>query len=218
MDRATYLRRWSDLHGGADPTRPLVAGWLAMVHALATPLVRLRVTPNGVTLLGLAVACSVPALVALGPVGAIAGALVVAGSGVLDSLDGAVAVMTGRASRFGAVLDAVADRVSDAAFVAALWVAGAPAGWCVAAVAVAWLHEYTRARAGAAGMAEVGAITVGERPTRVIVVVAFLLAGQTAAGDQPWWYALGAGTLVVVGALGFIQLVAVVRRQLGERP
>lgn len=218
MDRATYLRRWSELHGGADPSGTLVGGWLAMVHALATPLVRLRATPDAVTLLGLAVACTVPVLAGQGTWGIAAAAVVAAASGVLDSLDGAVAVMTGRATRFGAVLDAVADRVSDAAFVAALWVAGASPGLCVAAVALAWLHEYTRARAGAAGMSEVGTITVSERPTRVVVVVAFLLASLTAAGDQPWWFSLGAGTLVVTGAVGWAQLLVAVRRALGRQP
>ena len=46
-------------------------------------------------------------------------------AGLLDNVDGAVAVLTGRATAWGAVLDAVADRVGDLALVGALLLAGA---------------------------------------------------------------------------------------------
>jgi phosphatidylglycerophosphate synthase len=213
VDRATYLQRWSALHGGTPP-RGLVGGWLALVHALAAPLVRLRVPPDVVTLLGLAVAITVPVLAAQGPGGQVAAAFVVAVSGLADSLDGAVAVMTGRVSRWGALLDAVVDRLADAVLVAALWVVGAPAWLCLAAVALAWLHEYVRARAGGLGMAEVGTITVSERPTRLIVVALFLLASGVRPDAEPW-ATLGAALLAVLGLVGLVQLLVVVRRALG---
>jgi CDP-diacylglycerol--glycerol-3-phosphate 3-phosphatidyltransferase len=215
MDRATYLERWSALHGGADPSGGFVRGWLTVVHALARPLAALRVPPDVVTMLGLAVAATAPLLASLGRGGVAAAALVVALSGLVDSLDGAVAVMTGRVSRWGAVLDGVADRVSDALFAATLWVAGAPAGACAAAVALCWLQEYARARAGAAGMSEVGVLTVNERPTRVVVVVMFLLASVARPGDDPGWAELGAWALVGLGVVGVVHLLVVVRRRLG---
>jgi len=214
MDRATYLQQWSTLHGGARPTG-IVGGWLAVVHVVASPLARLRVPPDVVTLIGLAIACAAPLLAARGGAGVLAAALIVALSGLIDSLDGAVAVMSGRTSRWGAVLDAVADRISDAAFVAALWVVGAPAGLCLAALLLCWLQEYARARAGAAGLTEVGVLTVNERPTRVVVVVMFLLASVARPGDDPGWATLGAGALVGLGVIGLVQLLVVVRRRLG---
>ncbi len=218
MDRATYLQRWSALHGGADPSGRLVGGWLAVVHAVARPLARVGLSPDAVTVLGLLVALTAPLLASLGGIGLVAAAVVVALSGLVDSLDGAVAVMTERTSRWGAVLDAVADRVSDAAFVAALWVAGAPPGACVAAVGLGWLQEYARARAGAAGMTELGVLTINERPTRVVIVVMFLLACAARPDDDPGWATLGAWTLVVVGVIGLVQLLRVVRRRLGGSP
>jgi CDP-diacylglycerol--glycerol-3-phosphate 3-phosphatidyltransferase len=214
MDRDTYLQQWSTLHGGAQPTG-IVGGWLRVVHAVATPLARLRVPPDGVTILGLLIACSAPLLASLGRGGVLAAALVIALSGLVDSLDGAVAVMTGRTSRWGAVLDAVADRISDAAFVAALWVVGAPASVCVVAVALCWLQEYARARAGGAGMTEVGVLTLNERPTRVIVVVMSLVASAVRPVDEPGWATLGAWALVGLGVIGLVQLLVVVRRTLG---
>jgi CDP-diacylglycerol--glycerol-3-phosphate 3-phosphatidyltransferase len=216
MDRASYLRAWSDLHGGADPSGRLVGGWLRLVHAVAAPLARLRVPPDAVTLLGLLVALLAPVAASRGGAGVLAAALIVAASGLVDSLDGAVAVMTGRVTRWGAVLDAVADRVSDAAFVAALWAAGAPAAACVAAVAVGWLQEYARARAGAAGLTEVTVLTINERPTRVVIVAMFLLAAFVRPGDEPGWATLGAWALVVVGTIGLVQLLVAVRRRLTE--
>jgi phosphatidylglycerophosphate synthase len=214
MDRATYLQQWSTLHGGARPTG-VVGGWLRIVHVAASPLARLRVPPDAVTLLGLLIACSAPLLASLGRWGVLAGALVIALSGLFDSLDGAVAVMTGRTSRWGAVLDAVADRISDAAFVTTLWVVGAPASVCVAAVGLCWLQEYARARAGGAGMTEVGVLTLNERPTRVVVVVMFLLATVARPDDDPGWATLGAWALVGLGVIGLVQLLVVIRRTLG---
>ncbi len=214
MDRDTYLQQWSTLHGGARPNG-IVGGWLRMVHAVAAPLVRLRVPPDAVTLLGLLIASSAPVLASLGRWGVVAAALVIALSGLFDSLDGAVAVMTGRTSRWGAVLDAVTDRISDAVFVATLWVVGAPAPVCVAAVALCWLQEYARARAGGAGMTEVGVLTLNERPTRVIVVVMTLLASAARPDDDPGWATLGAWALVGLGVIGLVQLLVVIRRTLG---
>jgi phosphatidylglycerophosphate synthase len=214
MDRATYIEQWSSLHGGARPTG-IVGGWLRLVHAVAAPLVRIRVPPDVVTLLGLAIACLAPLLASLGRWGTLAAALVIALSGLFDSLDGAVAVMTGRTSRWGAVLDAVADRISDAVFVATLWVAGAPPAVCVAAVGLCWLQEYTRARAGGAGMTEVGVLTLNERPTRIVVVGMFLLAAVARPNDEPGWATFGAWVLVVLGVIGLTQLLVVVRQRLG---
>lgn len=214
MDRATYLRTWSQLHGGADPSGRLVGGWLTLVHAVAAPLARMRVPPDVVTLLGLGVALCAPFAAGRGGAGLLAAALIVALSGLIDSLDGAVAVMTGRVTRWGAVLDAVADRVSDAAFVAALWAAGAPAPACVAAVLIGWLQEYARARAGAAGLTEVTILTVNERPTRVVAVAMFLLATYARPDDDPGWATLGSWALVGIGAVGLVQLLVAVRRRL----
>jgi CDP-diacylglycerol--glycerol-3-phosphate 3-phosphatidyltransferase len=211
MQRPDYLALWSALHGGADPSG-IVGAWLRLMHALAAPLVRLRIPPDGVTVVGMLVACAAPVLAGSGAL--VAAAAVVAGSAVLDSLDGAVAVVSGRTSRWGAVLDGVADRVSDAAFVAALWAAGAPGLLCVGAAALAWLQEYARARAGAAGLAEVTVLTANERPTRVIVVAMCLLAGAVRPADEPGWPTLGAWALAVLGVVGLAHLLAALRRRL----
>lgn len=212
MDRDGYFDGWQQLHGGYDPRgNVLVRGWLSGAYVVARPCAAAGASPDLVTLLGLVVgATAVPAAAAGGPWLLLAAAVVVL-SGLLDNVDGAVAVLTGRATAWGQVLDAVADRVGDMLFLAALYVAGAPWTACVAGGSLMLLQEYLRARATAAGMTEVGVVTVWERPTRVVVTAAFL-ASAAALGNP--WPALGAWAWVGLGCVGLGQLAVVVRGRL----
>lgn len=211
--REGYFDGWATLHGGYDPrTNTLVRGWLAGAYAIARPLARIAVPPDLITLAGVCVSGGALALAAAGDGGwLVAAALVVVLSGVVDSLDGAVALVGGRTTRWGHVLDSVADRVSDLLYVAALWAAGAPGAVCAGGGALMFLQEYARARAAAAGMTEVGVVTVWERPTRVIVTVAFLASAAPLANP---WPTLGAWAWVGLGVVGLAQLLVVVRRRL----
>lgn len=213
LARAEYLDRWSALHGGAAPNG-LVGWWLGISHAVARPLVRAGASPNAVTVLGLLVALAVVPACALGGRWALVAVVLIAVSGLVDNLDGAVAVMTGRTTRLGFVLDSVCDRVADAAYVASLWALGAPGPLCVVAVAVAWLHEYVRARAAVAGMPEIGVVTVAERPTRVIVTAMFTLGAGLYVPAAASWALAGAAAWTTLGAVGLAQLAVVVARRL----
>ena len=201
LDRDQFLTRWSELHGGYDPRTGsvLVRGWLGLVVLLAAPLRRLH--PHVLTGLGVAVAGFACWTAGFAPWLA---ALVVLVSALFDGLDGAVAVLTRRESRFGFVLDSVADRVADGLFLVALWRAGAGPGACVAAGAAVAMLEYGRARAAAAGLDEIGVVTVGERPIRVAVTVLALCCAPAA----------GAWALLALGIVGLVQLLVVVRRRL----
>jgi CDP-diacylglycerol--glycerol-3-phosphate 3-phosphatidyltransferase len=140
--------------------------------------------------------------------------VVAAASGYADNLDGAVAILRDRVSRWGFVVDSLADRAADAAYLLAFWWVGAAGGLCAAAGAGVVLLEYTRARAGNAGMGEIGVVTVGERPTRVVVTVAFLLAAGLFGDDAAGGADLGAAAVLGVTLLGSAQLLVVVRRTL----
>lgn len=215
-DRATYFATWSVLHGGLDATRTtLVRGWLTVVYRLARPLARAGVAPVLLTAWGVVAGTLAVALADLGGRWPLAAAAVVVVSGLLDGVDGAVAVLTDRATRLGYVLDSVADRVVDGLYLAALWRLGAPAGACVAAGAALGLLEYTRARAGSAGMREIGVVTVGERPTRLIVTVLALGCAGAYAGRLATLAGLGAWATFVVSVAGLAQLLVAVRRRLG---
>ncbi|MEK7777934.1 MAG: CDP-alcohol phosphatidyltransferase family protein, partial [Chloroflexota bacterium] len=71
-----------------------------------------RLTPNAVTLLGLALTCVAAYLAAQGHF--IVAGLVFLAASALDMLDGALARLTNQATRFGAALDSVADRLGEA--------------------------------------------------------------------------------------------------------
>jgi phosphatidylglycerophosphate synthase len=215
-DRAEWLDRWSRLHGGYDLGASAVAGrWLAVIWTLSRPLARRGVAPAAVTGWAVLVGLAVPAAAALGGRWPVLAAALVVGSGVLDGVDGAVAVLSRRDTRFGSVLDSLADRVSDSAYVLALWVLGAPGWLCLAGGGVAVLQEYARARAGVAGMTEIGVVTVAERPTRVIVAALALLGCGVCAGSADSVASAGAAVWTVLGVVGLVQLLVVVRRRLG---
>ncbi len=203
-DRDGYFDRWAATHGGYDPrSNMLVRWWLGIAYAVARPLAAARVPPDLVTLAGLLVTGFAP-LLARGEGSLLSGAaLLVVLAGLLDNVDGAVAVLRDRVTNWGAYLDLL--------MVLALGLAGAPWQVCVVGGALMFLLEYARARAAVAGMTEVGVVTVWERPSRVIVTAAFL--GAAAVLGDPW-PALGAWAWAGLGVVGVVQLSVVVRRRL----
>lgn len=216
-----YFDRWSQLHGGVDPRGTLlIRGWLTFAYVIARPVTALGVSPNLVTAVGLLVAACVPALAWVGVTSSTAvwlwvALLVCVMSGLLDSLDGAVAVVSGRTTRAGYVFDSVADRLSDALLLAALWVLGAPGPLVVAAVLIGFLQEYSRARAAGVGVNEIGVVSISERPTRIVIVAVFLgicaLAPYGVSVDS--WATVGAWLAAAVAVVGLVQVsVALARR------
>lgn len=174
LNRDDYLAAWSRWHGDADTTSPVVRGWLTLAHTLARPLAGLP--PVVATAAGLLVAAAAVPVSAAGGAWLVVAGLLVGLSGLLDSLDGALAIGAGRASQRGYVLDSVVDRLTEVAYAGALWVAGAPGWLAVLFGALCWLPDYVRARAGQAGVHRTGPISLWERPTRV------LMAGLTLGG------------------------------------
>lgn len=210
MSRTQYFERWATLHGGLDPRTSIpVQAWLTVTYVLARPLALLRLSPNAVTVLGMLVALTVPYWV-LQDRWFLAGCVALA-AGVIDNLDGAVAIMTGKSSDFGYVLDSVADRVGDVALLVGLGLAANNHWPAVAAAFLSFLQEYTRARAYAVGFTEIGVISLSERPTRVLVAGMFLIAAAVAG---PLWADLGGWVALVVSVLGFGQVLWAVRSRL----
>lgn len=226
LSRDEYLVAWSRWHGGTDPADSrLVRGWLSLAYALAVPLARL--SPLAATALGLLVAAASIAPAAAGGAWLIAAGVLIGLSGLLDSLDGALAIAGGRASRRGFVLDSAVDRLTEVGYALAFWVAGAP-GWLAAAFgALCWLPDYLRARAGQAGVHETGAVSVWERPTRVAMAALGLIgAGVVSLLDVE--VELGGADAVVLtvtcatavgcllGVVGTAQLGVQLRRALAD--
>lgn len=213
LDRAAHLQRWSELHHGYDATRrPAVHLWLNTMHDLAGPLARRRISPDLITFVGGDLAAGALALALLGGRWPAASAALLVMSAVLDGLDGAVAVVAQRESPRGARLDRLVDRFSDLCFVGALVAAGAPPPLGLAAGAALLVLEGLRARWRRRQRAGLGTVTVGERPTRLVLCGLGLLGAGVAPANSGDIATGATGAIAGLCTLSGIQLARAMRR------
>ena len=176
MKKEEFNSTWSDLHGGAD-IKGIVKTWLAISFASAKFLSKLHITPIILTLLGVLFAIAMAA----NPLSLWAIPLLVL-SLYADGIDGSVAIFQKRQSSFGAILDSVADRISEALWFYVAYRIGAPAWLVLATYVIASTQEYARARLTSLGVSGVGVVTTAERPVRAsfifIALVSFALNFQ----------------------------------------
>ena len=190
--------------------RPVVA---KVLNPLVARLVRAGVTPDAITIIG--------------TVGAVAGAVLLFGTGhlfwgtvvvtlsvLLDLLDGALARARGGGTVFGAVLDSAGDRVADAAIFGALiwWYSGAGDNRLLVLLALLCLvlgvlTSYIKARAEGVGIAcNVGIV---ERLERLLLV----LFGTGLAGlGVPYALHVGLWVLLAGSAVTVVQRIVAVHR------
>jgi CDP-diacylglycerol--glycerol-3-phosphate 3-phosphatidyltransferase len=153
-----------------------VRATLPVVRLLArTPL-----TPNAVTWLGFIVSLGAAALIVTRHF--LAAGVVVLVAGAFDLLDGALARLTGRTTRFGAILDSTLDRLSEAALLLGLvyvFAREGEVGWCLLAgfsIVGSLVVSYIRARMEGLGIeCKAGLFT---RPERVVVLALGLLLSR----------------------------------------
>jgi archaetidylinositol phosphate synthase len=216
VDREAYFARWQELHGGYDPRTGSVAlrAWLTLVYAIARPVARLGVHPDVVTFSSIGLAALVVALSEMGGRWWIAAGWVMVASALLDNLDGCVAVLQARTTKWGYVLDSLVDRVCDSLYLVAVVAVGCPVWLAVATGFACFLLEYLRARAGNAGGNDVGRITMAERPTRVILLASAIHFSGAFLGLADTLSVLGPAVLLAMTVVSLVQLGAVVRKQL----
>ncbi len=184
------------------------AAYVKVSKPLARAAVRVGLTPDTVTIIG--TAASVLAALTLFPEGRLfAGFLVVWFFALADMLDGAMARELGGGTRFGAVLDATCDRISDGAvFCGLLWWAafGLHSSSLMVATLICLVTSqvisYIKARAEASGLNGGGGLI--ERPERLIIVL-----GGAGLSDLPFFpmpmvlhvamWVLAVASLVTVG-------------------
>jgi phosphatidylglycerophosphate synthase len=169
MKEQQFKERWSELHGGAD-TEGVVGGWLSFSYQAARVCVALRITPNLLTFLGLGTAIAM----GLSEYAAIALLLLVI-SLFFDGIDGSVAILRGTESKWGELLDSLADRISEAFWLYMGWRLGIPAWVVITMWTIASTQEYARARLASLGHREIGVVTPTERPVRAIFMAFALI-------------------------------------------
>lgn len=142
------------------------------VRPVVSVLLTLRVPPTAITLSSLVFAAATCLLFSRGRFLAGAGALLVCG--LTDALDGDVARLTYRTSRFGGFLDSTIDRVNEflaylGLFLIYLPRSSAATTWTFLAMFGSILVSYTRARAEGLGTSpQVGLF---ERFTRLAILI-----------------------------------------------
>jgi len=173
---------------------------------VAGALIAARVSANALTLMGLLGTIVAAVFVGVGKFG-IAAAFFVP-SAFLDLFDGMIARKMGTSSTWGALLDAVSDRMSEGALLIAFSyrfrdVSPRLSVVALAALVFSFLVSYTKARAESLGFTCEGGIA--ERAERAILFgAALLLVGAT---EVAMWI------LAVLAAWTFLQRMLNVRRQ-----
>jgi CDP-diacylglycerol--glycerol-3-phosphate 3-phosphatidyltransferase len=199
----------------------VLGGWAYWVTAPALPVARaLRMTPDVLTGIGLAINLAAGVLVALGAFGW--GWVALLWGSAADLLDGELARATETSSRAGAFLDSSLDRVSEIALLAGLGFVLHPQRVGVlcafAALAASFMVSYARARGEGLGVA---CPTFGlERPHRFVLFAFALLAATflpPGAAAELLIYTCG---LVALGAgltaLGRMVIIHQILRRRGE--
>lgn len=172
MRKEEFFNSWSALHGGAKVSG-IVRGWLAISFLIAKVLATVRISPNFMTLLGVLLAAGM----ALSPLSVLAIFLLVL-SLIADGVDGSLAILTSKSSKWGSALDAVADRVSEAIWLYVGYYVGVSANVAIALWVVASTQEYARARVASLGHSVIDLVTPTERPVRASAVFIILIAAQ----------------------------------------
>jgi phosphatidylinositol phosphate synthase len=181
-------------------------------------LIDSRLTPNAISLTGLALNVLAAALV-WEQLFFLGGLAFIVGS-TMDTLDGRYSRMSGKGTPFGAFLDSTLDRIEEGIVLTAVAADFAlraerlPTAAVVVAVLASLMVSYTRARAEALGVeCKVGIAT---RPVRVVILaIGLLFARGASLGNfellAPAVYVLAALSLVTVA-----QRILHVRRELNR--
>ena len=170
MTKNEFYLAWSKLHGDAK-IAGIVKGWLSISFPTSKALARIRITPNALTILGL-----VFGVLLYMNANAIWAPLILVISLICDGVDGSLAIITGKSSKWGALLDSVVDRFTEFFWILALYSLGVDSKILIAVLILASAQEYLRARAGGVGLTQVGVVTLAERPVRASFVFIALVA------------------------------------------
>jgi phosphatidylglycerophosphate synthase len=172
MKKDEFFSIWGRLHGDANISG-IVKGWLSISYVVVKPLSKARVTPNVLTIFGLffgvllyanAETFWAPALLVL--------------SLICDGIDGSLAIITNKSTKWGAILDSTVDRLTEIFWVLALYKVGADLNLLIIVLLAASVQEYMRARAAGLGVSEVGIVTFAERPVRASFVFIVFISLQ----------------------------------------
>jgi CDP-diacylglycerol--glycerol-3-phosphate 3-phosphatidyltransferase len=142
-----------------------------VMEKVAQPLVRAGVMPNHITVAGMLLSLAAGVLFAGGAI--FLGGMVLWVSALMDPIDGTVARLSGRVTRFGALFDSTLDRYSEF-FIFFGFLIYFNSSWMFIAVLLALMGSimvsYIKARAESLGQKEFRGLM--QRPERIILLIA----------------------------------------------
>jgi CDP-diacylglycerol--glycerol-3-phosphate 3-phosphatidyltransferase len=186
------------------------------VDPVARLMLRLKVTPDGITWFGCGATIFV-SVVFLAQGKFLIGAILFGLFGLIDLLDGTMARMLGTAGPWGAFLDSTLDRISDSAVICALIyfyvntqgqnnelavIAG------IVSLVMSLMTSYARAKAES--LDATCTVGIAERAERNLIIWIALLISALVTDVMPYALAL----LAVVSTITVIQRLLFVRKQL----
>jgi CDP-diacylglycerol--glycerol-3-phosphate 3-phosphatidyltransferase len=186
------------------------------IDPIARTLVRLKVTPDGITWFGCG-ATVVISIVFLAQGKFLIGSILFGAFSLIDLLDGTMARMLGTAGPWGAFLDSTLDRVSDAAVICALiyfYVNSDSETSALAVIAgtislvMSLLTSYARAKAES--LDATCTVGIAERAERNLIIWIALLFSGIVIDITPYALVL----LAVVSTITVVQRILFVRKQL----
>jgi phosphatidylglycerophosphate synthase len=186
---------------------------------IALAMGRVGLTPNGLTLIGFAITTVGAVLVGLEAW--VVGGIVVFVGGVFDMFDGTLARATGQASKLGAFMDSVFDKLGEIivflgviAGMQAADAAAVPILVAAAAMGASIMVSYARAKSDALGYSSgmgLAAVGVMPREVRLVIISLGIILTGTSIGIAAIEFALG---VILVGAvITVIQRILFVRRE-----
>jgi CDP-diacylglycerol--glycerol-3-phosphate 3-phosphatidyltransferase len=189
--------------------------WAKVFTPVARLCLRLGISPDTVTIVGTVGVCAA-ALVFFPRGQLLVGVLVVTAFVFSDLVDGQMARLSGRTSKWGAFLDSTLDRFGDAAIFAglAMYYVGPGDSEPLTALAVYCLvmgsvTSYIRARAEALGWEAKGGIA--ERSDRLVAIL--VMTGLSAIFDIPVLIPITLVVLALASTVTVVQRILTVRNQ-----
>ena len=204
ISKQEFKTKWSALHSDAK-TEGIVGAWLNISYRFGLICTLLRISPNVLTLLGLlgAVATAITSQSVLA-------IFFLVFSLFCDGIDGSVAIFQQRESDWGATLDSVADRISEAFWFYALYAIGVSAWIPITLWSIAAFQEYARAKLTSLRVSDLGFVTPAERPMRASFLFLALIMNQLNFPGVTWLSI----AFLAVQIYSFVSVVSFARTQL----
>ncbi|MCS7098567.1 MAG: archaetidylinositol phosphate synthase [Candidatus Methanomethyliaceae archaeon] len=150
----------------------------SMVNPIALLLIKIGLSPNHITLIGLLLSILSALFFYLNSL--IFGGILILLAGFFDALDGIVARLSNRVTKWGGILDSSIDRYSEMIIISGIIIGNlCDILWGLLSIMGSFMVSYTRARGEAEGI-KLSSIGLMERAERMLLLAIFSIIGH------PW--------------------------------